>query len=923
MKDKLHEVSEIAASGLKNDSELYLSVQLEIEVHLQETAERLENAGQDHDKAIDAALKKFGSPAEAADAILKVNKKRLKFRARLRILLVALIPILAISACLFSIIPSWQYFQMLGKPRYFASTKETTYRKKIANLAGVNLEKLSLENKMLLDRNWGKLHEIFPDDKAYFAYYFMSSVSQIMHSMKSRNSENIYSQKAPAWFKKAHKIDPGNALYNYFAASELLYFGSEYKKAKHDMVIYDNARLMEALPYFIKGLNKPFFNDYHAVIKARRQKLNTNKKTPNNRFWANYLFSNYLYSYYIFDYIEQAMPMWIENLIQTKQLSEAEQIINCWKPYLKQISKSDFNYYTYGECIQMLKTIEKKYPKFYQEIGKTKKGLEAKKEASNLLIDSRKRWNKNSPEGKINQEIFLKHSPYVFRYAGNSFLTNEYKIEDFTAGRLSEYAQADRLLLVIIELLLGALIIGYALCWFILRLLLKKALHPVLFIPNQKTILILIAGGILAPFILWHLLILLQPEGRNVSLDYNSINYLLQGLFLIIGTTLWPIFLTRHFIDLRTKKLGLITKNRLNGLILVLITAVIAGILSCLTWKFPFNLELSTCFSNSYFYPHYIKMYNIYQVKLLHLLWGFGFLATVFVISAPVNALCHWRKSDYLFKQGANAAATLVVLSIMLCLSALLADRYFYWQQTHFMQLDKSPYNFYKRTRGNDYKRILHALDKSKKELKNRPINYFFINDKDFCEAIISSPYSVLKESLKRGVNVNAVNADKYSALMLACHYRNAKIVKLLLKHGAQVNKYCSIMKYAPRLPERLSGVNALMIASYYNPDPEIIKLLIKHGANVNSKALNGYSRKGYNKRRYGFSWLSYKMTPLMFACWNNNAKVINVLLDNGANMWDKNAWGKDILFYLGKNPKIYGNKIKNRIKAMRKAKKR
>jgi len=920
MKDKLHEVSEIAASGLKNDSELYLSIQREIEVHLQETAERLETAGQDHGKAIDVALEKFGSPAEAADAILKVNKKRLKFRARLRILLVALIPILAISACLFSIIPSWQYFQMLGKPRYFASAKETTYRKRIANLAGVNLEKLSLENKMLLDRNWGKLHEIFPDDKAYFAYYFMSSVSQIMHSMKSRNSEKKYSQKAPAWFKKAHKIDPGNALYNYFAASELLYFGSEYKKAKHDMVIYDNARLMEALPYFIKGLNKPFFNDYHAVIKARRQKLNTSKKTPNNRFWADYLFSNYLYSYYIFDYIKQAMPMWIENLIQAKQISEAEQIINCWKPYLKQITKSDPDYYKYGECIQMFKTIEKQYPKLYQKIGKTEKGLEIKKEANNLLANFRKRWNKKSPKGKINQEIFLKHSSYIFRYAGNSFLADEYKIEELTAGRLSEYAQADRLLLVIIEILLGALIIGYALCWFILRLRLKKALHPVLFIPNQKTILILIAGGILAPFILWRLLILLQPEGRDVSLDYNSINYLLQGLFLIIGTTLWPIVLTRYFIDIHAKKLGLITKARLNGLILVLIAAIIIGFFSCLTWQFQFNLELSTCFSNSYFYPHYIKEYNIYQVKLWHLLWGFGFLAAVFVISAPINALCHWRKPDYLFKQGANAAAMLIVLSIMLCLSALLADGYFYCQQVHFMQLNESPYEFFKRKRKNDYKRILHTLDKNKKELGNIKIDYALTDDKDFCSAMKSSPYSVLKESLKRGANVNAVNADKYSALMLACRYRDAKVVKLLLDRGAKVKKYCPSMKFRShkvRFINKLAGVNALMVASCYNPNPEIIKLLIKHGANVNSKALKGYSRQGDH------TWRSYKMTPLMFACWNNNAEVINALIDSGASLWGKNYWGKDILYYLGKNPKIYGNKIRNRIKTLRKAKKR
>lgn len=303
MTDKLHRVSEIAASGLKDDPELYLSVKREIEVHLQESTERLENAGQDHDKAVETALEKFGSPAETADAIFKTNKKRLKLRARLRFLLISLMPLAALVMMVFSILPEWKNLQI---------TREMFYsvykcRDKAASLAGIDLKKLTKEQLLLLDNNWAELHKMFPDNKAYFANYFMIS-------NKTWPWTNGYTIKrppiTPRWLKKARKIDPGNALYDYMAAQELLYQGSKSRRTFSAGAICDPIKLMEALPYYIAGLRQQFYRNYRDEIIKQRIKLNPDTQTPYTRAWTSYIRCAYLYDYELFDYLEQAIPMW-------------------------------------------------------------------------------------------------------------------------------------------------------------------------------------------------------------------------------------------------------------------------------------------------------------------------------------------------------------------------------------------------------------------------------------------------------------------------------------------------------------------------------------------------------------------------------------------------------------------------------------
>jgi len=108
-------------------------------------------------------------------------------------------------------------------------------------------------------------------------------------------------------------------------------------------------------------------------------------------------------------------------------------------------------------------------------------------------------------------------------------------------------------------------------------------------------------------------------------------------------------------------------------------------------------------------------------------------------------------------------------------------------------------------------------------------------------------------QAIKENMDVNLVNTDGNTALMLAAFNGHTETIDILLKAKADVNK---------RNPD---GRTALMFASTINK-PSAVELLIKNGAEVN--AYDG-----------GEQW-----TPLMFAAGEGHTAVVDILLAHKAN---------------------------------------
>ncbi len=153
---------------------------------------------------------------------------------------------------------------------------------------------------------------------------------------------------------------------------------------------------------------------------------------------------------------------------------------------------------------------------------------------------------------------------------------------------------------------------------------------------------------------------------------------------------------------------------------------------------------------------------------------------------------------------------------------------------------------------------------------------------------------------LHKGVAVNAINSDGYSALHYAVQSGNVRVVRVLLKAGADVNAktrqnvtpLIASINMAWGKPEitlalidagadvnvaESDGDTALWIATTES-STEVMKALLKKGAdpNVPSKSM------GFNGD-----------TPLHMAAMNGLIDAVKVLLDYGASPAIRNAAGR------------------------------
>ena len=125
---------------------------------------------------------------------------------------------------------------------------------------------------------------------------------------------------------------------------------------------------------------------------------------------------------------------------------------------------------------------------------------------------------------------------------------------------------------------------------------------------------------------------------------------------------------------------------------------------------------------------------------------------------------------------------------------------------------------------------------------------------------------STIKAMIKENSDtVNCRNEGGFTPLIIAGYRGQLEVVKLLLKHKADVNAK--------------SGEGTVLMGACFKGNVELAALLIEYEANVNSSNDLG-------------------TTPLMYAILGQNIELIKLLLDNGALKDVKERSGKTALDY-------------------------
>lgn len=161
-----------------------------------------------------------------------------------------------------------------------------------------------------------------------------------------------------------------------------------------------------------------------------------------------------------------------------------------------------------------------------------------------------------------------------------------------------------------------------------------------------------------------------------------------------------------------------------------------------------------------------------------------------------------------------------------------------------------------------------------------------------FVDAAKNGDIAILRDMISKGLDVNAKNESRWSALIMASYNGHKDAVELLLDSGAD-----------PNLPSWTGETALIRAAMSDHVDIDIVKLLINRGANVNSRDNVG-------------------TTAVMRAALAGQRSVVEFLLDKRADVNAKDnsghtAWTfaaqrghTDVLKELEKYGKKYGIKI-------------
>ncbi|WP_300758779.1 ankyrin repeat domain-containing protein [uncultured Brachyspira sp.] len=147
-------------------------------------------------------------------------------------------------------------------------------------------------------------------------------------------------------------------------------------------------------------------------------------------------------------------------------------------------------------------------------------------------------------------------------------------------------------------------------------------------------------------------------------------------------------------------------------------------------------------------------------------------------------------------------------------------------------------------------------------------INYLLENNADvnltlgYSTPLTEAMYDeeLVRKLIDLGADVNLTTESGFTPLMASAGRHNIAIAELLIEKGADIEAKDD------------DGINALVYASTYNNE-EMVKFLLKKGADANTVC------------EIENEHIDISPTPLMNAAYRGNTNIINMLLENGADI--------------------------------------
>lgn len=557
--DKLNQSLDLFTEGLRSDPEIRLDIRKELQSHLEEKIAEETVQGHSNEESLELALKTFGSPVEVADGLAAANRRRMNFRARMRLLAGALL-IPAVIICAFlslNMASNFIYvtssidnagkslFENSGKMFNFDIFRHYTPEQKLI-LYGDPDKKTRVEQQKAI---WEK----FPDNKIYAANYIISLIGL------GNNKDCDFITE----IERVGKSDPDNALYNYLAAGILLKdacnevgLPREDKKAKPQFrfELKDRALLEKAMHEYLAGVNKKYCNSYTADLLKQRLQIMGEANSLTGQLEQMVLGAGTLLPQ-LSNYrnIGRYMPEYANILIKEGKKQEALQYLNTWKQFFQHVN-SDGNWFIGVLITTAIASIDaEKLPPLYNKLGMAETAKTVTLETELLSIPVRE-WKESKREKK------------TIPYSRGGILTGmllpalgrECTSEELAPERYAEYVLCQKITLSLINFILITWMIcaiGAALYWRI-----RSGARLLLLSPTPLTVLKILGFGVVLPCVAYFVLSQIELlSGYDYGLSANGARFIAQMALLLLLIPSIVLMLTGRYVTARCHELGVET----------------------------------------------------------------------------------------------------------------------------------------------------------------------------------------------------------------------------------------------------------------------------------------------------------------------------------------------------------------------------
>lgn len=553
--DKLNQSLDLFTEGLRSDPEIRLDIRKELQSHLEEKIAEETAQGHSNEESLELALKTFGSPVEVADGLAAANRRRMNFRARMRLLAGALLIPAVIICAFFSLNITYSFMNMThsidhvgkslldnsGKIFSFDIFRRYTPEQQLI-LYGAPDKKTRIEQQKAI---WEK----FPDNKIYAANYIISLISL----GNSKDCDFI------AEIGRAGKIDPDNALYNYLAAGILLKDACNQvelpradRKAKpqYRFELKDRALLDKAMHEYLAGVNKKYCNSYTADLLKQRLQIMGEANSLTGQLEQMVLGAGTLLPQ-LNNYrnIGKYMPEYANILIKEGKKHEALQYMNTWKQFFQHVN-SDGNWFIGVLITTAIASIDaEKLPPLYNKLGMAETAKTVTLETELLSIPVRE-WKESKREKK------------AIPYSRGGILTGmllpalgrECTSEELAPERYAEYVLCQKITLSLINFILIIWMIcaiGGALYWRI-----RSGARLLLLSPPPLTVLKILGLGVVLPCVIYFVLSQIEMlSGYDYGLSANGARFIAQMALLLLLIPAIVLMLTGRYVTARCREL--------------------------------------------------------------------------------------------------------------------------------------------------------------------------------------------------------------------------------------------------------------------------------------------------------------------------------------------------------------------------------